>query len=52
MKMIKAYDGQQKFEGLGAMIAIITVLLSSPVLYFTVQLLLGHADLFAINGYK
>ncbi|WP_409342290.1 hypothetical protein [Paenibacillus sp. MBLB4367] len=40
------------YSGLPIVIILFAVLLMSPVLYFTIQLLLGNEALFAINGYK
>lgn len=40
------------FAGLGWMALIITVVLAAPVVFFTINLLLGNDAMFAINGYK
>lgn len=53
MKMTQRIDNRPgTFAGLGVMIALIAVALLLPLIYFMVQLALGNADWFAVNGYK
>jgi hypothetical protein len=43
---------KSKFSGLGWIVLIVTLLLSSPLLYFCFELALGNVDLFSVNGAK
>ena len=52
MQIRSNVPSKSKFSGLGWMVLIVTLLLSSPLLYFCLELALGNADWFSINGAK